>query len=89
MRRRRSWFWLAGLLFGPIARFADLAYVFEQAGASVDRLGEILTAVLPELRNAGPEGPALRDDTLTPQASSPEPAPVSKPSASAKATADK
>jgi ABC-type multidrug transport system fused ATPase/permease subunit len=33
---------LAGLLFGPIARFADLAYVFEQAGASVDRLGEIL-----------------------------------------------
>ena len=33
---------LAGLLFGPIARLADLAYVFEQAGASVDRLGEIL-----------------------------------------------
>jgi aminoglycoside/choline kinase family phosphotransferase len=53
-----------------------------------DRLGEILTTVLPELRNAGPEGPALRDDTVTPQASSPEPASVSKPSASAKATAD-
>lgn len=33
---------LAGLLFGPIARLADLANVFEQAGASVDRLGEIL-----------------------------------------------
>jgi subfamily B ATP-binding cassette protein MsbA len=33
---------LAALLFGPIARLADLAYVFEQAGASVDRLGEIL-----------------------------------------------
>lgn len=33
---------LAALLFGPIARLADLAYVFEQASASVDRLGEIL-----------------------------------------------
>ena len=33
---------LAGMLFGPIARLADLAYVFEQASASVDRLGEIL-----------------------------------------------
>ncbi len=33
---------LAGLLFGPIARLADLAYIFEQASASVDRLGEIL-----------------------------------------------
>ncbi len=33
---------LAALLFGPIGRLADLAYVFEQAGASVDRLGEIL-----------------------------------------------
>ncbi|QDV36263.1 ABC transporter ATP-binding protein [Tautonia plasticadhaerens] len=33
---------LAGMLFGPIGRLADLAYVFEQAGASVDRLGEIL-----------------------------------------------
>ena len=33
---------LAGLLFGPVARLADLAYVFEQAAASVDRLGEIL-----------------------------------------------
>lgn len=33
---------LAALLFGPIGRLADLAYVFEQASASVDRLGEIL-----------------------------------------------
>jgi subfamily B ATP-binding cassette protein MsbA len=33
---------LAALLFGPIARLADLAYTFEQASASVDRLGEIL-----------------------------------------------
>src|SRR4051794_40256187 len=33
---------LAGLLFGPVARLADLAYVFEQTAASVDRLGEIL-----------------------------------------------
>jgi subfamily B ATP-binding cassette protein MsbA len=33
---------LAGLLFGPVARLADLAYVFEQAAASVERLGEIL-----------------------------------------------
>ena len=33
---------LAALLFGPIARLADLTYVFEQAAASVDRLGEIL-----------------------------------------------
>lgn len=33
---------LAALLFGPIARLADLAYVFEQASTSVDRLGEIL-----------------------------------------------
>jgi ABC-type multidrug transport system fused ATPase/permease subunit len=33
---------LAALLFGPIARLADLAYTFEQAAASVQRLGEIL-----------------------------------------------
>ncbi|QEH38410.1 putative ABC transporter ATP-binding protein [Aquisphaera giovannonii] len=33
---------LAALLFGPVARLADLASVFEQAAASVDRLGEIL-----------------------------------------------
>jgi ABC-type multidrug transport system fused ATPase/permease subunit len=36
---------MASLLFGPIGRLADLAYVFEQAGASVDRLGEILELV--------------------------------------------
>ena len=33
---------LAGLVFGPVARLADLGYVFEQTAASVDRLGEIL-----------------------------------------------
>ncbi|WP_165233262.1 ABC transporter ATP-binding protein [Aquisphaera insulae] len=33
---------LANLLFGPIARLADVAYVFEQAAASVERLGEVL-----------------------------------------------
>ncbi len=33
---------LAALVFGPVARLADLAYVFEQTAASVDRLGEIL-----------------------------------------------
>jgi ABC-type multidrug transport system fused ATPase/permease subunit len=33
---------LAGLLFGPVARLADLASVFQQAAASIDRLGEML-----------------------------------------------
>jgi subfamily B ATP-binding cassette protein MsbA len=33
---------LAGLLFGPVARLADLAAVLQQAAASFDRLGEIL-----------------------------------------------
>jgi ABC-type bacteriocin/lantibiotic exporter with double-glycine peptidase domain len=33
---------LAGMIFGPVARLADLAYVFEQTAASVDRLGEVL-----------------------------------------------
>jgi ABC-type multidrug transport system fused ATPase/permease subunit len=33
---------LASMVFGPVARLADLAYVFEQTAASVDRLGEIL-----------------------------------------------
>jgi ABC-type multidrug transport system fused ATPase/permease subunit len=33
---------LAGMVFGPVARLADLAYVFEQTASSVDRLGEIL-----------------------------------------------
>jgi len=46
---------LAGLLFGPVARLADLAYVFEQAAASVDRLGEILD-LEPDV--AGPADPA-------------------------------
>lgn len=33
---------LAALLFGPVSRLADLAAVFQQAAASMDRLGEIL-----------------------------------------------
>jgi ABC-type multidrug transport system fused ATPase/permease subunit len=33
---------LAAMVFGPVARLADLAFVFEQSAASVDRLGEIL-----------------------------------------------
>jgi ABC-type multidrug transport system fused ATPase/permease subunit len=33
---------MAALLFGPLSRLADLAAVFQQAAASVDRLGEIL-----------------------------------------------
>jgi ABC-type multidrug transport system fused ATPase/permease subunit len=33
---------MAAMVFGPVARLADLAYVFEQTAASVDRLGEIL-----------------------------------------------
>ncbi len=33
---------LAVLIFGPVARLADLASTFEQASASIDRLGEIL-----------------------------------------------
>jgi subfamily B ATP-binding cassette protein MsbA len=45
---------LAALLFGPIARLADLAYVFEQASASVERLGEVLD-LRPEI--AEPERP--------------------------------
>jgi ATP-binding cassette, subfamily B, bacterial MsbA len=41
---------LAALLFGPVARLADLASVFEQVGTSIARLGEILDqqADLPE-----------------------------------------
>lgn len=54
---------LAGLLFGPIARLADLAYVFEQAGASVDRIGEILDlepdVVEPAHPRALPDGRAV------------------------------
>jgi ABC-type multidrug transport system fused ATPase/permease subunit len=33
---------LAALLFGPVARLADLTATFERAAASLDRLGEIL-----------------------------------------------
>jgi ABC-type multidrug transport system fused ATPase/permease subunit len=33
---------LAGLLFGPVARLADLAALFQQAAASLARLGEML-----------------------------------------------
>ncbi len=50
---------LAAMLFGPIARLADLAYVFEQASASVDRLGEILD-LKPDV--AEPENPIQIDD---------------------------
>ena len=49
---------LAALLFGPVARLADLATVFQQAGASIDRLGEML-----DLRSsiAEPESPVPID----------------------------
>ena len=58
---------LAGMIFGPVARLADLAYVFEQTAASVDRLGEILDleadVVEPTSEEAralpGPDGRAL------------------------------
>lgn len=33
---------MAGLLFGPVARLADLSSIFQRAAASVDRLGEML-----------------------------------------------
>jgi ABC-type multidrug transport system fused ATPase/permease subunit len=33
---------MAALLFGPLSRLSDLAAVFQQAAASMDRLGEIL-----------------------------------------------
>jgi ABC-type multidrug transport system fused ATPase/permease subunit len=45
---------LAALLFGPVARLSDLASVFEQAAASIDRLGEILD-LEPEV--VGPSSP--------------------------------
>jgi ABC-type multidrug transport system fused ATPase/permease subunit len=44
---------LAGMVFGPVARLADLAYVFEQTAASVDRLGEILD-LEPDVREPAP-----------------------------------
>jgi subfamily B ATP-binding cassette protein MsbA len=44
---------LAGMVFGPVARLADLAYVFEQTAASVDRLGEILD-LEPDVREPEP-----------------------------------
>ncbi|MGE3818459.1 MAG: ABC transporter ATP-binding protein [Isosphaeraceae bacterium] len=52
---------LAALLYGPIARLADLAYVFEQAGASVDRLGAILDLQpdVPEPVDPRPMGRAI------------------------------
>jgi subfamily B ATP-binding cassette protein MsbA len=56
---------LAGMVFGPVARLADLAYVFEQTAASVDRLGEILD-LEPDVREPepaeaiAPAGPAGR-----------------------------
>ena len=45
---------LASLLFGPVARLADLAHVFEHAGTSAIRLGEILNL---EPSIAGPDAP--------------------------------
>ncbi len=44
---------LAAMIFGPVARLADLAYVFEQTAASVDRLGEILD-LEPDVREPAP-----------------------------------
>ena len=46
---------LAGMVFGPVARLADLAYVFEQTAASVDRLGEILD-LEPDVVEPSPAG---------------------------------
>ena len=51
---------LAGLLFGPVARLADLASIFQQAAASIDRLGEILD-LQPSI--AEPESPVPLETT--------------------------
>jgi ABC-type multidrug transport system fused ATPase/permease subunit len=45
---------LANLVFGPVARLADLGFVFEQTAASVDRLGEILD-LEPDVIEPAPE----------------------------------
>ncbi len=45
---------LSGMVFGPVARLADLAYVFEQTAASVGRLGEILD-LKPDVREPTPQ----------------------------------
>jgi ABC-type multidrug transport system fused ATPase/permease subunit len=56
---------LAAMVFGPVARLTDLAYVFEQTAASVARLGEILD-LEPDVREPSHEkiqilpGPAGR-----------------------------
>jgi ABC-type multidrug transport system fused ATPase/permease subunit len=50
---------LAGMIFGPVARLADLACVFEQTVASVDRLGEILDLQPDVLEPAPDEARAL------------------------------
>jgi ABC-type multidrug transport system fused ATPase/permease subunit len=44
---------LAALLFGPVARLADLVNIFQQAGASIERLGEVLD-LEPEVAEAAP-----------------------------------
>ena len=49
---------LAGMVFGPVARLADLGYVFEQTAASVDRLGEILD-LKPDVVEPDPSDPCL------------------------------
>jgi len=50
---------LAGMVFGPVARLADLAYVFEQTAASVDRLGEVLDLEPDVVEPAAAEARAL------------------------------
>jgi subfamily B ATP-binding cassette protein MsbA len=53
---------LAALVFGPVARLADLAYVFEQTAASVDRLGEILD-LEPDVREPRVDERAVPQET--------------------------
>ena len=50
---------LAALLFGPVARLADLAAVFEQASASLERLDEILREQ-PDVAEAAQPAPLAR-----------------------------
>ncbi len=59
---------LAGLLFGPVSRLADLANVFEQAAASVERLGEILDREpdVAEPARARPDRPGARARRVRP-----------------------
>jgi ABC-type multidrug transport system fused ATPase/permease subunit len=54
---------LAGLLFGPISRLADVITVFEQAASSADRIGEILDAD-PDVKDPPDPLPLGRADGL-------------------------